>query len=102
TDLDAGIDGWQRASKDGGVAWGFCQSVIVAAPRFNDIIDQWDSKGAVLSLAMTQLMKCCLAQTAAGPMRFIIDKHGGRNQYSAMLQEAFADGMVLAEIEGRA
>lgn len=101
TDLKAGIESWRQASLAGGATWGFCRSAVVATPRFNDLIDRWDSKGAVLSVAMTQLMQACLAQTAAEPMRFVIDKHGGRNQYSAVLQHAFADGMVLAEEEGR-
>ena len=74
----------------------------MAAPRFNDLIDKWDSKSAVLSVAVTQLMQQCLTHTAEPePMRFVIDKHGGRNAYSALLQHAFADGIVLAEEEGR-
>ena len=92
---------WREASRDAGVAWGVCQSAIVAAPRFNDIIDKWDSKGAVLSVALTELIHRCLTAAPAGPMRFVIDKHGGRNQYSAVLQPAFAAGRVLAEEEGR-
>ena len=84
------------------MAWGFCQSAIVPAPRFNDLIDKWDSKSAVLSVAVTQLMQQCLAaHRLPEPMRFVIDKHGGRNTYSALLQHAFADGIVLAEEEGR-
>ena len=100
-DLAAGVSAWRQASQDAGVTWGFCQSAIVATPRFNDLIDKWDSKGAVLSVALSQLMQRCLAVTAAEPMRFVVDKHGGRNLYSAVLQHAFADGMVLAEEEGR-
>ena len=85
-DLTASIDGWRNTSAAAGVAWGFCQSAIVAAPRFNDLIDKWDSKSAVLSVAVTQLMQQCLKNTAAEPMRFIIDKHGGRNAYSALFR----------------
>jgi ribonuclease HII len=92
---------WREVSASAGVAWAFCQSVIVPAPRFNDLIDKWDSKSAVLSIAVTQLMQQCHKHTAAEPMRFVIDKHGGRNAYSALLQHAFADGMVYAEEEGR-
>jgi ribonuclease HII len=100
-DLTASIDGWRTTSSAAGVAWGYCRSAIVPAPRFNDLIDKWDSKSAVLSVAVTQLMQQCLQHTAAEPMRFVIDKHGGRNAYSALLQHAFADGIVLAEEEGR-
>ena len=101
TDHAAACAQWRAASESAGVTWGFCQSVIVPTPRFNDLIDKWDSKSAVLSVASTELMRRCLAHTAAEPMRFTIDKHGGRNAYSALLQHAFADGMVYAEEEGR-
>jgi ribonuclease HII len=100
-DHAAACSQWRAASESAGVAWAFCQSVIVPAPRFNDLIDKWDSKGAVLSVASTELMRRCLEATAAEPMRFTIDKHGGRNAYSALLQHAFADGIVYAEEEGR-
>lgn len=100
-DLAVSVDAWRQASHAAGVTWGFCQSAIVATPRFNDLVDKWDSKGAVLSVAMSQLMQRCLNATSAEPMRFVVDKHGGRNLYSAVLQHAFADGMVLAEEEGR-
>lgn len=99
--LAVSIENWRAVSAQAGVSWGFCQSVIVAAPRFNDLIDKWGSKSAVLSVAATQLMQQCLQHTAPEPMRFVIDKHGGRNAYSALLQHAFADGIVLAEEEGR-
>ena len=33
---------------------------------------------------------------------FVIDKHGGRNTYAAMLQQALPDGMVVARAEGAA
>jgi ribonuclease HII len=101
-ELAASIDGWRQASEDVGVHWGFCQSALVAAPRFNALIDKWDSKSAVLSVAATQLMRRCVEQTNAEPMHFVVDKHGGRNAYSALLQHAFPAGFVLAEEEGRA
>ena len=35
------------------------------------------------------------------PLTFFIDKHGGRNTYAAMLQDAVPEGMVLAHRERR-
>jgi ribonuclease HII len=99
-DLTGSIATWRQASRDAGVTWGWCQCAIVPAPRFNDLIDKWDSKGAVLSVAITDLMRRCLEKTCPEPMQFIVDKHGGRNAYSALLQHAFGDGFVLAEEEG--
>lgn len=102
SDLAESSASWRRASHKAGVTWGFCQSAIVPAPRFNELLDKWDSKSAVLSVALTQLLRECLDATSAAPMRFVVDKHGGRNAYSALLQHAFADGLVYAEEEGRA
>ena len=34
------------------------------------------------------------------PMSFVVDKHGGRNHYAAVLQHALPEGMVLAHEEG--
>jgi ribonuclease HII len=100
--LGAACKSWREASEAAGVRFAYIRSVIVAAPRFNDLIDRWDSKSAVLSVALTELMRSCLSETDAEPMRFVIDKHGGRNTYSALLQHACGDGMVTAEEEGRA
>jgi ribonuclease HII len=101
-ELAMGMDGWRSASEVGGVSWVVCRSAIVAAPRFNDMVERWDSKAAVLGLSMTQLLRSCLQATSPEPMRIVIDKHGGRNQYSALLQHAFDDAMVLAQEEGAA
>ena len=76
----------------------------MAAPRFNDLIDKWDSKSAVLSIALTQLLRCLPARDCRGlPMRFVIDKGKAAATTTArLLQHAFADGMVLAEEEAAA
>jgi ribonuclease HII len=82
------------------VAWGIVRSVIVCAPRFNELVDRWGSKGAVLGLAMTQLVRACQApDQTAEPVAFVIDKHGGRNQYSALVQHALEEAVVLAREE---
>lgn len=93
---------WQKSCKSARVQVAYCRSAIVPAPRFNDLIDKWDSKGAVLGIAMTSLIESCMRTNADEPMRFIVDKHGGRNTYSALLQHAFPDGFVIGEEEGAA
>ncbi len=92
---------WFDACANAGVAWNFCRSAIMPAPRFNAILDKWHTKGAVLSLAMAQLIQAFLKATPAEATSIVIDKHGGRNNYAAALQEAFADGFVIGEEEGR-
>lgn len=99
-ELTAACGLWRDANVAAEVTWCFCRSAVVPAPRFNDLVDKWESKGAVLAVAATQLIDSCVRAAPAEPMLFVIDKHGGRNAYSAMLQQAFADGMVLAEEEG--
>lgn len=98
----AGSKSWRQASERKEVTWGFCRSAVVATPRFNDVVAKWDNKAAVLGIALAELIRHCLAKTSAEPMLFVIDKHGGRDRYSALLQHAFTDGMVLGEQEGRA
>lgn len=92
---------WRRVAESTGVRCGLCCSAIVPAPRFNDLVDRWDSKSAVLSISLIDLFARCLQATSPEPMLVTIDKHGGRNAYSAVLQEAFPLGVVLAEVEGR-
>jgi ribonuclease HII len=85
----------RRACQRAGVATEFyCRSVIVCTPRFNDLTDTCDSKGAVLSHSLVRLVRACVQETAAEPMAFAIDKHGGRNHYSQMLSEAFPGAQV--------
>lgn len=85
---------------EAGITWGLMRSVIVCPPEFNTLLDEWRSKGAILGGSLLQLMRENL--NAAGtdePMQFMIDKHGGRNTYSAMIQPVFEEDMVLAREE---
>ncbi len=84
-----------------GVEWGFVRSVVVCTPRFNTLVEKWNSKAAVLQTGLVELVRACMAVTSSEPMRFVVDKHGGRDRYSALLQEAFDEGITLAEEEGR-
>jgi ribonuclease HII len=90
----------RAAADETGLCWGLCRSAIVCAPRFNDLVDRWDSKAAVEALALIALLQQCVAATAPEPMYIVIDKLGGRNQYHVLLQEAFHDGIVFVEEEG--
>jgi len=91
----------RRACRRAGVAEQFyCRSVVVCTPRFNALTDTCDSKGAVLSHGLVRLVRACVADTAAEPMAFAIDKHGGRNHYAEMLGEAFPGAQVRSCEEG--
>src|SRR5262249_10985203 len=86
-----------------GLCWGLARSVIVCPARFNRLLDQWDTKGAVLGQALAELLQANLSSNDDGePLLLHIDKHGGRNTYAAMLQAAIPDGFVIAQQESAA
>lgn len=92
--------GFRAASDAAEVAWSLFRCVIVCPPRFNAWIDQWGTKGTILSVGLVQLLNAVQALEPAEPVSIVVDKHGGRNSYGAMLQEAFADGWVTPVEEG--
>ena len=98
--ISTAADRFHHACKENGIAWASVRSVIVCATRFNHLVDRWDSKGAVLGLAMTELMRASWNPDGADEsVAFVIDKHGGRNHYTPVLQHALEDGVVLAREE---
>jgi ribonuclease HII len=84
------------------VFWGPVRSVVVCPARFNQIVARFGSKGAVLGQGLTELLRASLADGDGEPVRFFIDKHGGRNTYAAMLQDAVPGGLVIAREESMA
>jgi hypothetical protein len=100
--LGAAADRLARAAGEAGLCWGGVRSVVLCPSRFNAVLDRWGSKGVVLGLALAELLRGGHdPDEGTDPVAFVIDKHGGRNNYAALLQEAVPDGMVLAEEEGR-
>lgn len=77
------------------------RSVVLCTPHFNDLLDQNGSKGAILSHCLAELLTWEPATNAAA-VHYFIDKHGGRNHYAGLLQQAIGDGMVIVEEEGAA
>jgi hypothetical protein len=47
-----------------------------------------------------RLIRASIAATEPEPTAFVVDKHGGRNQYGAMLREAFPGRRVQPRREG--
>jgi len=84
-----------------GTGFGCPAAVVVPTPRFNRICDTYGSKAAVLSSGLIELIKQSLEALDQNdePVAIHCDKHGGRNYYGAMVQEAFPDGWVVAEKE---
>jgi ribonuclease HII len=90
------------AACDGaGAVLGAVRSVVLCPGRFNALLDRWNTKSAVLVHGFTELLRWN-RQSLGGEERIAVyvDKHGGRNTYAAMLQDAVGDGMVVAVQEG--
>jgi hypothetical protein len=80
-----------------GMSWGIIRSQVVCAAAFNDLLDQTDSKGQVLSHCLASLVAEIHAhQGDTEPTCYFIDKHGGRNYYAALVQHALPGGLVVA------
>jgi hypothetical protein len=74
---------------------------IVPTPRFNRVCDNCGTKAVVLSRGMTELIPATLCNLPRDgePVVYTCDKHGGRNYYAGMLQEAFPNGWIVPERE---
>lgn len=80
------------------IHWAPLRCAVVLPDQFNNVVDKYGSKGAVLGQALAELLR--VQPDDDEPLEVMIDKHGGRNHYAAMLQEAIPDGMVVAMEEG--
>jgi hypothetical protein len=79
---------------------GLVRASIICPSHFNGLLERWGSKGAILSEALVELVDANLR--IADPDRslhFVVDKHGGRNRYAAVLQNVFPTGVVSAQQE---
>jgi hypothetical protein len=91
---------FETTCRDQGLSWGKVQSVVICAPRFNRLLKEWCSKGAVLGVALAELLASnCQRNGDAEPLFIFIDKHGGRNTYAPMVQHALPDGFVVVHEE---
>lgn len=92
---------FEKTCRSRQVVWGSIRSILVCPSRFNRVTHQAGSKGAVLALGLAELVRAHQeADGDAEPAFFFVDKHGGRNCYAAMLQDALPEGFVLAQQEG--
>jgi ribonuclease HII len=98
--LESGSELFSKACSEANVFRGLVQSAIICPSRFNQIVDYHGTKGAVLGQALSQLLPAQIKACSANDrILCFIDKHGGRNSYAAMLQDALSDGIVLAHEE---
>ena len=77
------------------------RSTAIFPTRFNELVERYDSKGAVLSLATLELVRDALEQHDDATVFIQCDKHGGRNRYLAVLQTVFPDERIKILRESR-
>ncbi|MHB1033098.1 MAG: hypothetical protein ACYC35_02380 [Pirellulales bacterium] len=70
------------------------RSTALFPRRFNELTEACGNKGEVLSRTTLRLVAEVVAPLAGEPVLVVCDKHGGRNRYGAILQEAFPDQFV--------
>ena len=92
----------RHALDDGGVRLVRLRSTALFPPRFNRLVQQFDSKGTVLSQTTLDLVCDILSTLPREPVFIVCDKHGGRDRYAGLLQPRFADRLVRVACEGRA
>ncbi len=68
--------------------------------QFNRLLTLYGNKAEVLSRTTLELVSCMLDRCGDAPARVICDKHGGRNRYSALLQQQFTDWLIEVRREG--
>jgi ribonuclease HII len=90
---------FRRAFAEHGVGFGTTRSVVVCPERFNALSDTANSKGAVLGWCLGQLLESCCRIDDDERMLICVDKHGGRNSYAPLLQDALPGGMVITRKE---
>jgi hypothetical protein len=92
---------FQNACRSHDLHWASPRVCAVCPPRFNQIIAQSGTKGEVSGRALREVLPQFEDLTPTNAeVRVFVDKHGGRNHYAALLQEAYPDGMVMVQREG--
>ena len=70
--------------------------------EFNELVEQYGSKGELLSRRTLTLVRELLSEAPSEPARIYCDKHGGRNRYSPVLQQLWPDPLIEVREESRA
>lgn len=91
-----------------------CEPAGISAPRlgarlvqpaeFNDLVAHHGTKGAALSHVTIGLLRSLIdtLPIAEEAVHVVLDKHGGRNRYAALVQHHFPEHWVETLVESRA
>jgi ribonuclease HII len=86
-----------------GIGLAAVHACVIEPASFNRAVDHWGSKGGALAEAIQALISAMLPCLEVDePVYFLVDKHGGRNTYAALLQHCFPDGLVFVRRESMA
>jgi ribonuclease HII len=92
---------FQKLCRSLDIQWAPARVCAVCPARFNQIVAESGTKGEVSGQALREVLP---SLADLGPenenVRVVVDKHGGRNYYAALLQEAFPSCMVMVQCEG--
>jgi ribonuclease HII len=79
------------------------QSRIIEPDEFNQLLDQFNSKGSLLSdVTLRLVVEMLNKETQESPAVVLCDKHGGRNHYLDLLTEFFPGEWIQPVQESRA
>ena len=84
-----------------GVRIAAIRSRVIFEEEFNELIEQYGSKGAALSKQTLALAARMVEPLSAASIGVICDKHGGRNCYGQLLSEHFSEWLIEVHGEGR-
>jgi ribonuclease HII len=91
---------WRQTCETTGVRLVSIRATLIQPEEFNQAVNQYDSKGALLSHRTLDLLSGLIDKLDQRPVRVVCDKHGGRNHYGALLQPRFDDRLVRIVDEG--
>ncbi|TWT37055.1 hypothetical protein KOR34_20020 [Posidoniimonas corsicana] len=75
---------------------------LVFPEEFNQLTEEHGTKGAALSHVTIGMLAQLVNDLAPdGPVDCVLDKHGGRNRYAALLQHHFPEHLIETQHESR-
>lgn len=95
------VQALENSLKTRGVGIPRLRSRVVSARRFNEQLDQFDSKGSAHVHLVLGLIRDLVDEIADSPILVLCDKLGARNQYAPSLYHFFQDGLIEIVQEGK-
>jgi hypothetical protein len=102
-EITVGAERFRDGCRAVGVRVAHVRARLVFPAEFNELIEHFGTKGAALSHVTLALVRGLIDELdETGPVQCVLDKHGGRNNYHALLQHHFPDNSIETLVEGRA